>query len=168
MSEPKKRHHVFVVDDEELIASTLATILCHHGFDAKSFTDPLVALQAIQTEIPDMLISDVGMPRLSGIELAIQIRERCPECKVLLFSGQAATASLLDDARAKGNDFVLLLKPVHPTDLLKRIHGSFAFDDRSLHRVVGTSDAPALPRLPVAPRPIFLSALRTNDAELDE
>lgn len=61
------------------------------------------------------------MPLLSGIELAIQVREHCPNCKVLLFSGQAATSNLLEIAKANGQDFEVLLKPVHPADLLARI-----------------------------------------------
>jgi len=61
------------------------------------------------------------MPEMSGIELALQIRESCPDCKVLLFSGQAATANLLEKARADGHDFELLSKPVHPSDLLAKI-----------------------------------------------
>jgi DNA-binding NtrC family response regulator len=78
-------------------------------------------LDAARLEAPDLLISDVLMPSLSGIELAIQVREHCPDCKVLLFSGQAATASLLETARAEGYDFEVLLKPVHPSDLLAKI-----------------------------------------------
>jgi CheY-like chemotaxis protein len=61
------------------------------------------------------------MPVMSGIELAVKVRELCPECKVLLFSGQAATANLLENARADGHDFELLSKPVHPSDLLAKI-----------------------------------------------
>lgn len=91
------------------------------GFNARSFTKPLDALEAARLEAPDLLISDVVMPLLSGIELAIQVREHCPDCKVLLFSGQAATVSLLETARAKGYDFEVLLKPVHPSDLLTKI-----------------------------------------------
>jgi len=68
-----------------------------------------------------LLISDVMMPEMSGIELALRIRESCPDCKVLLFSGQAATANLLEKARADGHDFELLSKPVHPSDLLAKI-----------------------------------------------
>jgi len=61
------------------------------------------------------------MPGLSGIDLAIQMRAQHPECKILLFSGQAATLDLLEDARNQGHDFHLLLKPVHPTELLSKI-----------------------------------------------
>ena len=122
VSEPRKQPRVFVVDDEDIIASTLAMILrLQGGFHARSFTKPLDALEAARLEAPDLLISDGVMPLLSGIELAIQVRERCPDCKVLLFSGQAATTNMLETARANGYDFELLLKPVHPSDLLTKI-----------------------------------------------
>jgi CheY-like chemotaxis protein len=67
------------------------------------------------------LISDVIMPGMNGIDLAIRIKSKCPNCKILLFSGQAATADLLESARTEGHDFVLLEKPVHPSDLLAAI-----------------------------------------------
>jgi CheY-like chemotaxis protein len=109
---------VFVVDDEQIIALTLAAILRQSGFVATAFSNPLEALERARVEAPDLLISDVVMPELSGIDLAIQLTADCPNCKVLLFSGQAATADLLEKARSAGHDFVLLAKPVHPTDLL--------------------------------------------------
>jgi len=122
VSQTQKQPRVFVVDDEHVIASTLAMILrLQGGFHARAFTQPLEALEAARLDAPDLLISDVVMPLLSGIELAIQVREHCPDCKVLLFSGQAATADMLETARANGYDFDLLLKPIHPSDLLARI-----------------------------------------------
>jgi DNA-binding NtrC family response regulator len=122
MPELQRQPLVFVVDDEPVIATTLATILrLNGGFHARSFTKPMEALEAVRVEAPDLLITDVVMPVLSGIDLAIQVRAICPECKVLLFSGQAATAHLLDAARANGHDFELLVKPVHPADLLAKI-----------------------------------------------
>ncbi|MGC1461138.1 MAG: response regulator transcription factor [Terracidiphilus sp.] len=117
-----KQLRVFVVDDEDVIASSLAMILRFQGgIHATSFTDPLKALEAVHAEVPDLLITDVVMPQMSGIDLAIQLRDICPDCKVLLFSGQAATADLLEAARAVGYTFDLLLKPVHPADLLASI-----------------------------------------------
>jgi DNA-binding NtrC family response regulator len=112
---------IFVVDDEPIIASTLAAILQMNGFSAKFFTCPLDALTAARLRAPDLLISDVAMPGISGIELAIQMRVQYPACKVLLFSGQATTVDLLEDARAQGHDFDLLLKPVPPTELLLEV-----------------------------------------------
>ncbi len=122
MLELQRQPSVFVVDDEPVIATSLAMILrLNGGFSARSFTKPLEALEAARLEAPDLLITDVVMPLLSGIELAIQVREHCPNCKVLLVSGQGATPHLVEAAGAKGHDFELLIKPVRPADLLVRI-----------------------------------------------
>jgi DNA-binding NtrC family response regulator len=121
MTLTSKQYRVFVVDDEYVIASSLAMILRHQGFDATFFTLPQEALHAACSHPPDLLISDVVMAELSGIDLAIKVQECCPDCKVLLFSGQAATAHLLEVAHANGHDFELLLKPIHPADLLSKI-----------------------------------------------
>jgi DNA-binding response OmpR family regulator len=112
---------VFVVDDEVVIAQTLAVILNQAGFQASAYDDPNKAIAARAELVPDLLISDVMMPSMSGIELAIHFRQAHPECKVLLFSGQAATADLLEKAREQGYDFDLLSKPVHPADLLAKL-----------------------------------------------
>jgi DNA-binding response OmpR family regulator len=113
----------FVVDDERVIADTLAMILNGAGFRALPFSDPLDALAAASTEPPNLLITDVVMPNMNGIQLAIRFRETYPECKVLLFSGQAATGDLLERARQQGHDFDILAKPVHPKDLLAKLRG---------------------------------------------
>ena len=121
---PKLRRQptVFVVDDEPVIATSLAMILrLNGGFSARSFTKPLEALDAARLEAPDLLITDVVMPLLSGIDLAIQVQEHCPNCKVLLVSGQGATHHLVAAASTNGHDFELLVKPVHPAELLLRI-----------------------------------------------
>jgi DNA-binding response OmpR family regulator len=121
---------IFVVDDELVIASTLAAILQMNGFSAKFFTCPEQALKEARLKAPDLVISDVAMPGISGVDLAIQMRAQYPTCKILLFSGQAASMDLLEDARAQGHDFNLLLKPIPPTELLfevgKVVNGTVA------------------------------------------
>jgi CheY-like chemotaxis protein len=112
---------IFVVDDEPVIASSLAAILRRNGFSARFFTSPLEALAAARSESPDLVISDVAMPDISGIELAIQMRAQYPNCKILLFSGQAATLDLMEGARAQGHDFHLLKKSVFPSVFLSEI-----------------------------------------------
>jgi DNA-binding response OmpR family regulator len=117
----EKGIHIFVVDDEVTISETLALILTRNGFTVSSFSDPLKALDGAPSRSPDVLLTDVVMPHLSGIDLAIQIKEKCPACKILMFSGQAETLDLLGAARERGHDFSLLAKPVHPLELLRRI-----------------------------------------------
>jgi DNA-binding NtrC family response regulator len=112
---------VFVVDDESMIATTVGIILRGQGYEAHTFELPVEALKAARGMAPDLLLSEVMMPVLSGIELAIQMREQCPNCKVLLISGHPSTAGYLEAARAKGHDFHALAKPVHPADLLESI-----------------------------------------------
>lgn len=112
---------VFVVDDEKIIAETLTAILRREGFAARFFLDPREALKAALAGPPDILLSDVIMPQMSGQDLAITVRSLHPECKVLLFSGQAETEDLLLDARRQGHDFLLLVKPIHPVELLRHI-----------------------------------------------
>lgn len=112
---------VFVVDDEPVIATTLALILRAAGFDTQSFTNPLEALDAANAGQPTLLISDVHMPQMFGIELAIRVIAKNPKCKILLFSGQASTSNLIEKARSQGNDFTLIAKPIQPDDLLREI-----------------------------------------------
>jgi CheY-like chemotaxis protein len=129
---------VFVVDDEHVIASTLAAILTMHGYSATFFTSPVEALAATRSKAPDLLISDVAMPGISGIDLAIQVRARYPMCKILLFSGQAATSDMLADARARGHHFDLLMKPVPPTELLLEV-GKMVNGVAAIHAVLPTT-----------------------------
>jgi CheY-like chemotaxis protein len=121
MNEPKQKPRVLVVDDERVIADTLAIILNQAGFDASAVYTGTGAVEQAREIRPDLIISDVIMPEMNGIEAAINIRSFLPSCKILLFSGQAATANLLENARAQGHDFEILAKPVHPQDLLAKL-----------------------------------------------
>jgi DNA-binding NtrC family response regulator len=111
---------VLVADDEQVIANTLAIILNRAGFEARAVYSGEDVLKALDSFQPDMLITDVIM---TGITAAIATRQRMPQCKVLLFSGQAATAGLLEKARHEGHEFEVLAKPVHPNDLLAKLRG---------------------------------------------
>jgi CheY-like chemotaxis protein len=123
MTSNKPKRRVLVVDDEQVIADTLSIILNKAGFDASPVYTGTAAVESARTLQPDLIISDVIMPDMNGIEAAIQIRAFLPGCKILLFSGQAATADLLESARAKGHEFEILAKPVHPQDLLAKLAG---------------------------------------------
>ncbi|WP_263359867.1 response regulator [Acidicapsa ligni] len=117
-----KSKYIFVVDDEKIIAQTVAAILRQVGFRTAAFENAQEAIDAASVEAPDLMITDVVMPGLSGIELAILFQSRWPQCKTLLFSGQAITADLLEDARKSGHQFDVLSKPIHPSDLLAKLN----------------------------------------------
>ena len=112
---------VLVVDDEPCIADTLAAILRQSNYDAVACYDGSSALATCHAAPPALIISDVVMPGMTGIDLAIQVRQQYPDCKILLFSGMATTADLLEEARGQGYDFELIAKPINPKDLLAKM-----------------------------------------------
>jgi CheY-like chemotaxis protein len=123
MPENPIKPKILVVDDERVIADTLAMILNQSGFEALAVYSGEKAVELASTFVPDMLITDVIMADLNGIDAAIRIRALLPQIKILLFSGQAATADLLEKARSQGYEFEILAKPVHPHDLLTKLRG---------------------------------------------
>lgn len=122
----EKKPLVFVVDDEHVISTTLARVLNLAGFDAHGFDHLHQAVAATQELKPEVLITDVVMPEMSGVELAMHFSATLPQCKILLFSGQTRTDDLLEEARRQGYDFDVLAKPVHPTKLIRTIAARLA------------------------------------------
>lgn len=118
---PEDLRRIVVIDDERRIADTLALILRSAGYMSEVAYDGTSGLALCSEVRPDLVITDVIMPGMSGIEVAIEIRQTLPTCRILLYSGQAATAQMMDEARSRGHRFELLAKPVHPVQLLERV-----------------------------------------------
>jgi DNA-binding response OmpR family regulator len=131
---------VYVVDDEWIIAETLTAILTKNGFHALAFHNSSQAMVRAMDQPPDIVITDVMMAGMTGIELAIALRQAGHNCRILLFSGQAGALDLLCDARHRGYDFELLNKPLHPLQLLLRLRNT---KSRTLRpETAGTEAAP--------------------------
>ena len=111
---------VLVVDDEHMVADTLALIFKRAGLCTLTAYDAKGALEVASAIAPDLLVSDVDMPGMNGVDLALTMLERVPSCRVLLFSGHATHADLAP-AMAEGYDFPLLPKPVHPSVMLENV-----------------------------------------------
>jgi len=112
------RRRVLVVDDESVIADSIAKILTMSDYAAIAAYDAESALETALLSPPELLITDVLLPGMSGIDLAITIKRIYPDCRILLFSGQASTADLLGAARREGHHFTLLSKPLPPREML--------------------------------------------------
>ena len=121
MGKTEQPLRVLVVDDERIIADTLTMILTRSGFKAWAAYGGEEAVEMASSLYPEVLVSDVVMDGINGIETAIQITRARPSCKVLLFSGQAASADLLKGSEALGYQFELILKPIHPTELIVKL-----------------------------------------------
>jgi CheY-like chemotaxis protein len=116
---PKFR--ILVADDDSVIASTLSQILRLSGYETETVSSGEEAVSTAAIRNPDVLITDVVMGGITGIEAAIRILEFIPACLVILISGQANTADHLSDACRHGHQFEILPKPVHPKAMLERI-----------------------------------------------
>lgn len=115
----KKR--VLVVDDEPALANTLAIIFQRAGYEATAVYSCESALPLIDKLQPLVIVTDVVMPGMNGITLAMKIRTSYPSCGVVLFSGNADTQELLELARRDGHDFEILAKPVSPPYMLAKV-----------------------------------------------
>jgi len=112
---------VLVVDDERLVADSLARILNMFGYDASTRYSGSEAIDRAISAPFDVLISDVVMDGINGIDSALEICKILPNCKVLLISGHNRTADLLKEAQERGHNFDILPKPVHPTVIIDRV-----------------------------------------------
>lgn len=117
----RKHVDILVVDDNQLIADTTSAILNRLGFSAVAAYDGSTALLMATKMRPDILLSDVMMPIMNGVELAKSVRKLLPETAVLLITGQAATDSIFEDARREGYFFEIINKPIHPDELISHL-----------------------------------------------
>ncbi len=118
MVELNPANRVLIIDDEQVIADTLVTIFSQRGYEARGAYSAEQALSMMESWKPGLVIADVLLPAMNGIDLAIRIKSQWPECHISLFSGQAATSDLLDGAMRNGHFFNVHAKPIHPSELL--------------------------------------------------
>jgi CheY-like chemotaxis protein len=117
----RSRPVVLVVDDDQIIADGIALILERSGMTSIAAYDGDSALEIARVAPPDLLLTDVFMPKKNGVELAIAVRSLIADCKVLLFSGNPASHDLLSMACDAGHYFTTLQKPIHPVDLIAHV-----------------------------------------------
>jgi CheY-like chemotaxis protein len=117
----KSRPRILVVDDQKLIVDTIAEILADAGFEVAVACDGWAALELAASFEPERILSDILMPGMNGVELAIAVRKMYPSVKILLFSGQAGISEILDGAEERGYKFDVIPKPIHPKKLIERI-----------------------------------------------
>lgn len=112
------RFRIMVVDDDWVIADSLTEILRRSGYTTETAYDGTGALQMALLSPPELVITDVVLPGMNGVELATILKSVYPDCKILLCSGHGSTPELLSSPHCAPYDFTLLSKPVRPADLL--------------------------------------------------
>ena len=113
---------VLVIDDDVMLADTLAEILRLHGFDSTALYSGEQAIELVESYQPDIVLSDIRMRRVDGIEAAKQIRQLHPECRVILFTASAVDSATKQSIKNLGFEF--LQRPLHPDDVLSTLRQS--------------------------------------------
>ena len=121
---------VMVVDDEPLIRETILEILREEGFEPIGISDGTAAVTWAERIKPDVVLADVIMPGINGVDMAIQLRKKMPAVRIMLFSGQASAADLLERARSQGHNFELFPKPIKPDELVAALRAATTEDRR--------------------------------------
>jgi two-component system OmpR family response regulator len=108
---------VLIVDDEEELVSALVERLQLRGFDARGVTTGAEALADLETNACDVVVLDVKMPGLGGLEVIKRIKRERPELEVVLLTGHGSSGSVEEGMEAGA--FEYLMKPVKIDDLAR-------------------------------------------------
>jgi CheY-like chemotaxis protein len=112
---------ILIVDDERMIADTLSAIFRGAGYETYTAYNGQLGLDAARALSPELVLSDVSMPEMDGVSMAMEIRRSQPEVRVLLHSAQSGSSDLLRSARENGFDFELLEKPMPPAEIMRKV-----------------------------------------------
>ena len=116
----KRQARILVVDDDKTVAAALRDYLEEQGYEVATALSGEEAIAQASVFIPDLLVSDVCMGELNGVEAATAITEKLPNCRVLFLSGIASMYEVMSTAPQR-LVYSFMSKPVHPLDLLNAI-----------------------------------------------
>jgi len=112
---------VLVADDEHVIADTLATIFRNNGFEVRSVYSGYSAIETAVHFYPDVVVSDILMAGINGIDAALSISRELPKSRFILITGHADCDDDIEQARARGLDVMCLHKPILPQSLIEHL-----------------------------------------------
>jgi two-component system response regulator MprA len=157
-----ERHRILVADDDERIAASVRRALVYEGYDVEVAGDGQEALAAVRRQPPDLIVLDIMMPNVDGLEVCRRLREAGEDVAVLMLTARTAVPDRVDGLDAGADDY--LLKPFAHDELLARVRSLLrrrakAAPDREILTagdLVVDVDAMEVTR---AERPIELTAL---------
>lgn len=118
------RADVLIVDDEREFATTLAERLHLRGYDARAAFSAGEALAAVAASAPDVVLLDLTLPGVRGVELLMTLRQLLPNGEIILLSGHLDLAEKIEGVRIDAFD--MLLKPVVMAELTGKIDAALA------------------------------------------
>src|SRR5256712_5984832 len=112
---PAPQPSILVIDDEQGILDTLRILLKNEGFDVATAQGGKAGLEALKAAAPDIVLTDIRMPQVSGIDILAAVKEQDPETPVVLMTAQASLQSAIQAANQGA--FYYIQKPFSNDDL---------------------------------------------------
>ncbi|MDH3327949.1 MAG: response regulator [Desulfobulbaceae bacterium] len=125
----KKKVKVLLVDDEKVFAQTLSERLQTRNLDARAVFGGNEALEDIAKDEPDVMVLDLKMPDMDGMEVLRRVREKYPLIETIILSGHGTEAAREEAANLGAAEF--LEKPIDTVKLIQKINGAFAGTSKS-------------------------------------
>ena len=113
-----ERRRILVVDDEPQITRVLRTTLSSHGYSIRTAGDGDEALEVMREWTPDLIITDLAMPNMEGLELCRRVRAKAP-IPIIVLSVRGEEKTKIEALDAGADDYVT--KPFGPKELLARV-----------------------------------------------
>lgn len=128
---------ILVVEDEAVVLHTLQLILKQHGYDVRGARDGAEALAIVPRFAPNILLCDINLPDMDGIQISLEVKQAFSDCRIVLLSGEITSTELLEEAQRQGHRFEVLAKPIEPQKLLRVLAGPDGShrDPSGIHRV---------------------------------
>jgi DNA-binding response OmpR family regulator len=126
---------ILVVDDEKLTRESLKEILQHEGYDVAAVGSGQEALDYLAAEEVDLMLLDILMPEIDGVEVMKKADEISPETRVIMLTGHGSMESAIEALRYRAHDY--LKKPASPQDILSSVaSGLSKRDDEKRKRIL--------------------------------
>ena len=122
-----RRCKILIVDDEPIVGERLQATLRKDGHLIETFTDPREALQRLNAETFDIVVCDIRMGEIDGLQVMATVLERSPDTKVIMITGYA-TLELARESLTKGA-FDFIAKPFKLGEIRKTIAKAIAAVD---------------------------------------
>jgi DNA-binding NtrC family response regulator len=114
---------ILIVDDEERFRTTLGKRLTERELDVTTVGSGMEAIEEVKHKLYDVVILDVKMPGLDGIETLAEVKKLNPGIEVILLTGHASVDSAVDGMRLGAFDYIL--KPCEIDQLMEKINGAY-------------------------------------------